>query len=158
MSALDGCQCGQQTDRRRRVLLPARTHLTMTQQLRILVAEDDPAIQKLLSHVLQRSSHEVTVVDDGAQALEQLGRSEYDVILLDLMMPRVSGADVLAHIGEHHPELLSRVIVVSAYTRLADSLIPSACSVVAKPFEIPQLMATIESCVRRSTSSDEPVS
>ena len=63
----------------------------ITGTMRILVVEDDPAIRRLVKMVLQREGYNVETAADGAEAVLKLGLSEYDCIILDLMMPNLDG-------------------------------------------------------------------
>jgi two-component system, response regulator, stage 0 sporulation protein F len=69
------------------------------QMVTILVAEDDRGIQTLLTTILTREGFRVECVSDGAEAMHRLERSDYDVVLLDLMMPTRSGHDVIRHLS-----------------------------------------------------------
>jgi CheY-like chemotaxis protein len=63
------------------------------QRLRILVAEDNPVNQKVARGILTRLGHDVEVVDDGHRALEELARSSFDLVLMDVQMPRMGGLE-----------------------------------------------------------------
>ena len=62
--------------------------------MRILVVEDEPAAASVLAKGLREHAYAVDVAADGAAALEQISINDYDLILLDLMLPRVNGLDV----------------------------------------------------------------
>src|SRR5436190_12498926 len=66
---------------------------------RLLVVDDDRAIRKLLERIARRAGFTVDGAKDGAEALEMLDRADYDVALIDLMMPRVSGYELVQRIG-----------------------------------------------------------
>jgi len=67
---------------------------------RVLVVEDDRAIRALVAKILERKGCVVDVAEDGDVAIAMLGSGAYDVLVLDLMMPRVPGTAVLAHMKE----------------------------------------------------------
>ncbi len=69
--------------------------------LRILLAEDNPVNQKVVSIMLQQRGHEVTVVNDGARAVEACGGKRFDVVLMDIQMPEMDGFEALASIRAH---------------------------------------------------------
>ena len=66
---------------------------------RVLVADDDPAIQALLARVFTRRGYEVLSASDGADAIQKLEQSSFDLLVLDLMMPRVDGVGVINHLA-----------------------------------------------------------
>ena len=66
--------------------------------LRVLVADDDPAIRMLVQRVLVRQGYDVTTANDGADAIVQLDQNQFDLLVLDLMMPRVDGIGLIAHL------------------------------------------------------------
>lgn len=80
---------------------------------RILVADDDPMIRALLADILGDVGHDVEVVEDGQAALERLASKDYDVVLLDLNMPRVSGINVLSALPSLQTN--ARFIVLTAF-------------------------------------------
>jgi DNA-binding response OmpR family regulator len=110
--------------------------------LNILVAEDDPGIQTLLRTILTREGFVVDCVGDGAEALQRLGAVRYDVILVDLMMPNLSGADLIALLAEANHEALSRVIVITA-AALHDTRAFPRLPVVRKPFDLDELRSRV---------------
>src|SRR5437764_6201291 len=71
----------------------------MEKKGRLLVVDDDHAIRKLLERIARRAGFEVDVAKDGVEALEMLDRADYDVALIDLMMPRLSGYELVQQIG-----------------------------------------------------------
>jgi CheY-like chemotaxis protein len=117
--------------------------------LRALVVDDDVAIRVLVTHILQRRDFEVESARDGIEAIEKLATGSYDVILLDLMMPRVDGIGVMKFLAEYHPEQLLTVIVMTAFGGTeAGRLAPSPAHFIEKPFDVRQLVAEINDCVR----------
>lgn len=112
---------------------------------RILVAEDDPAIRRLLATTLRRRRLDVELAEDGKQAIDALERERFDVVVTDLMMPRVTGWDVVRWLQAHPEHRPGSVVVVSAAEREAlrdlDPTIVNA--IVFKPFDVLQLGAYI---------------
>jgi len=83
---------------------------------RILLAEDNVTNQMVATQMLDALGARVDVANDGAEALEMLAQRKYDIYLIDIEMPRVSGLDVIRHIREAPPPLCeSPVIAVTAY-------------------------------------------
>src|SRR5215213_4770426 len=85
-----------------------------TDTLRVLVAEDDRAIRRLMGMTLRRASIEVHLTEDGAEALAALQQSPWNAIVLDLMMPEVNGWEVVRWLGLHPEHRPPCVVVVSA--------------------------------------------
>jgi two-component system, OmpR family, alkaline phosphatase synthesis response regulator PhoP len=112
---------------------------------KVLIVEDDSEIRLMLATALRREDLIVDIAADGAQALELCQASEYAVILLDLMMPHVSGYDFLDHVANRYPSAHPVIIVITAFDdRLLDRL--SAARVhatIRKPFDVLKLAATI---------------
>jgi DNA-binding response OmpR family regulator len=85
-----------------------------TAPLDVLVIEDDFPIQRLLKHIVERLGFECECADDGVDGLAAIRRKNPKVIVLDLLLPRANGFDVLRHLKALTPEVLPRVIVVTA--------------------------------------------
>lgn len=114
---------------------------------RVLVAEDDPQLRELLRIALRRLDVEVELAADGLEALEMLERREYALLLLDLMMPRLSGYDIVPQLREMQKRPI--VIVVTAMTtkRYLD-LDPTVVSaIVHKPFDLDLVAGVVEGIV-----------
>jgi CheY-like chemotaxis protein len=80
---------------------------------RILVVEDEPLIQGLLSDMLSADGHEVDVVGTGVAALEKIAERSYDLVISDLRMPELDGPGLYRVIESKHKALLPRVIFVT---------------------------------------------
>jgi len=113
---------------------------------RILIADDDDAIRTLLHKLLTRNNFEVEEASDGEMALEMLKLGRYDAMLLDLMMPRKSGFDVVDELKKSAPEFLSHVLIVSAFPERAYNSLGNVCRVIPKPFEIHKLLEALHEC------------
>jgi CheY-like chemotaxis protein len=115
----------------------------------VLVVEDDPAIRRLVTMVLQRHGYRVDVAADGLEAVLKLGVSEYDVIVLDLMMPNLDGFTFLNTFAENEPERLRKVIVTSAASPavIRERMEGSPFRVLPKPFDIGELADVVRSCI-----------
>ncbi len=115
---------------------------------RILVTDDDPAIVRLVAAILKRAKYEVDTATGGREALAKIDLTHYDVVVLDLMMPEVSGFDVLAHL-QVRGSLPGFVVVMSAASR---EVVMSAVSrhvfaALRKPFEIDEMIAAVSACI-----------
>jgi DNA-binding response OmpR family regulator len=122
----------------------------MAARAHILVVEDEPRLSDLLRRYLEREGHAVTVVTDGATALAAVEATRFDLVVLDLMLPRVSGETVLAAIREGGD---TPVLIASAkrsdLERIA-GLRMGADDYLAKPFNPHELTARVAAILRRS--------
>lgn len=112
---------------------------------RALVVDDDEPIRALLINLVEHLDFDVDSACDGAEAIERLDDDGYDVVLLDLMMPRVDGWAVLDHMSLADPDRLRHTIVASAVPRgeIEKRMKVPVFTVHAKPFDVSQLMADI---------------
>ncbi|WP_221739759.1 response regulator transcription factor [Arachnia propionica] len=121
---------------------------------RILVAEDDPKQAHLLQAYLQAEGHRVVLAADGAAALSNIAQCRPDLLLLDVMMPRLDGWQVMQKL-----EALGGVpvIVLSARAAEADQLLGfslGADDYVAKPYSPRQVMARVRAVLRRTGAQE----
>ncbi|MPZ99185.1 MAG: response regulator [Dehalococcoidia bacterium] len=121
-----------------------------------LVVEDDQAIREVVAFHLSRAGHEVREACDGVAALQQLQSSPPDLVVLDLMLPRMLGFDVLRSLREHWS---MPVIVISA--RLDErgkvrALGLGADDYITKPFSVREFVARVEAVLRRAQPAAEP--
>lgn len=118
---------------------------------RILVIDDDLAIRVLLQAVLKRMNFDVELAEDGAVGLEKLRHDpSYDLILLDLMMPRVNGYEFIEEVGREYPDIRPHIIVFTAAgKRGVDKIPPDAiCNSILKPFDLEKFIEMIGECLR----------
>ena len=115
---------------------------------RILVADDDPSILRLVTAILRRSHYDVDTAVNGREALEKIERARYDVVMLDLMMPELSGIAALARLQVRDPRPKFVIIMSAASsTVLAAAAGPNVFAALRKPFEIDELLATVRECI-----------
>lgn len=115
---------------------------------RVLVVEDDHATQNLLKTLLGRDGFEPMIVSNGAEALKAIEENDFAVIVLDLMMPKVSGHDVI-DVLRQRPSRPSIVICTAAGTT-AEAFEPGMVSaVIRKPFDIEELSAAVLAAANR---------
>ncbi len=122
---------------------------TMT-TARVLVVEDDEAIRKLLVHVLTKRSYDVVAVSDGGEAIDKIRVESYDVILLDMMMPKVTGIEVIEWLSRNKPGLARESVVVltaMGTTQLGEFDKDAVFDFLRKPFEVPQLLEVVSRCI-----------
>ena len=114
----------------------------MSASRRALVVDDDRGIRVLVCRILAREGFAVDTARDGAEAIEKLFEHDYDLITLDLMMPRIDGMGVVKYMLEHRPELLGRVLVMTAFGASALSKVcPPVARFIEKPFNVDTLIA-----------------
>ena len=114
---------------------------------RVLVVEDEDNIRSLMQRFLTRQGFAVETACDGQDGIEQLTGTTYDVLVLDLMMPRVSGLGVLQYLDRTRPDMINHTVVATAYTgALPDDQLKRVCRVIRKPFQLHELLDAIESC------------
>lgn len=126
---------------------------------RILVIDDDLAIRVLLQAVLKRLKFEVALAEDGAAGLEMLqGDSAYDLILLDLMMPRLNGYEFIEQVGLRHPQHRPHIIVFTAAGKRGVDKIPAnaVCNSILKPFDLDTFIGIIGECLNGAHPTSEP--
>ena len=115
----------------------------------ILVVDDDDAIRTLVRRVLARAGYRVTEAADGEVAIEQLTHARFDAVVLDLMMPRASGFDVLTWMSEHLDSRKCVVVISAAAEKTIGSVDDSlVVNTLRKPFDLDALLAAIHDCVR----------
>jgi two-component system chemotaxis response regulator CheY len=122
--------------------------------VRVLVVDDDPSIRRMIMAALRREGYSFSEAANGKEALEVMKRERPHIVILDLMMPMVSGWDVLRE-RSTDPDLLSiPVIVISANrsAELASAMDKSICAFLPKPFDISALSLLVRSCMPPSAS------
>lgn len=122
------------------------------QHCELLIVEDDEKLQDLIRTILSRQSTSIDVASDGDEAIEKLASGRYDIVILDLMLPKKNGlivAEAVAALA-HKP----RLIVLSVISRYLSDRFPAGTLVLQKPFEIDKLAETVRAiCEELQTSS-----
>jgi two-component system response regulator MprA len=114
---------------------------------RALIVDDDEPIRSMLSTIVQHHGFSVETASDGNEAIESIARDGFDVVLLDLMMPRVDGWAVLRYMQEHRPDLVARTIIATAVPeretlRSIDD--NPVFAILQKPFEMERLIHDVK--------------
>ncbi|HET9415941.1 MAG TPA: response regulator transcription factor [Candidatus Limnocylindria bacterium] len=123
---------------------------------RLLLVEDDPTLRQALSFNLTREGYEVAAAADGEAALEAARSDRLDLILLDVMLPGMSGVEVLRVLRREG--VSTPVIILSAKGDEIDRVVGlkvGADDYVPKPFSRPELLARIEAVLRRHRREEE---
>ena len=124
----------------------------------VLVVEDDAKLARLMKRVLQRECHVVEVVGDGSEALDMLEGGEFDVVVLDRMLPAASGTDVCRRMrarGDATPVLL--LTALDSVEDRVEGLDAGADDYLPKPFAFAELLARIRALARRRGEVTGPV-
>lgn len=121
---------------------------------RILLIEDDPEISEMLKNYLTMENYEVLCAEDGQEALKQFDAADFGLVLLDLMIPKISGMDVMQHIRQSS---VVPIIIVSAKDTETDKALGlslGADDYITKPFSVVEVLARIKANIRRTTQYD----
>lgn len=125
------------------------------EKAQILVVDDTESNRDVLSRRLTRQGYTVNSATGGAEALEMIENNEYDIVLLDLMMPGVSGLDVLRKVRETHSASVLPIIIVTAEQGRRAALETLSCGAndhVSKPIDYGILMARVNAQLDRKTA------
>ena len=121
----------------------------------ILIVEDEPDLAELLRYNLQREGYEARCAPDGGTALAEVKRTRPDLVLLDRMLPGVSGDDVIAQLKREPSTASIPVIMLTAKAEEGDELVGFALGAddyVGKPFSMKLLVARVRAIFRRGES------
>ncbi len=122
----------------------------MAEKSRVLVVDDEEALRYLLSTELVAEGYEVETAGDGDEAIEAIKKKDYDVVLLDIKMPRVDGFEVLRFIKQNKPEI--KVIMLTAYADVKnaiEALKLGASDFVSKPYDLEDILTSINRALGR---------
>ena len=118
--------------------------------MRLLVVEDEPDLLRSLAKALREEGYAVDTSEDGEEGLYKAVNTPYDAVVLDVMLPRMDGWDVLRKLRESHR---TPVLMLTARDRTKDrvqGLDLGADDYLIKPFDLPELLARIRALIRRS--------
>lgn len=118
--------------------------------MKILVAEDDASLRKVLVSILEKNNYLVDAVDNGKDAYIYLEGSEYDAAILDIMMPLMSGIEVL--IKARRENITTPILILTAKDQVEDKIIgldAGANDYLAKPFDMRELLARLRVITRK---------
>jgi DNA-binding response OmpR family regulator len=109
-----------------------------------LIVEDDASTQRLLASIIEGEGFDVDLANDGEKALEMLAKHDYTIILLDIVLPKISGTAVMEHMRTKNPHMLEKVIVVTGLD-VAEirALFPTVKLALSKPVLPARLRATV---------------
>lgn len=121
---------------------------------KILLVEDDPEISEMLRDYLTMENYEVDCAFDGREACRKFDAASWHLVLLDLMIPEISGMEVMRRIREHS---VVPIIIISARDRESDKALGlglGADDYIAKPFSVLEVLARIKAALRRTNQYD----
>jgi len=124
----------------------------------VLVVDDEPTVREVVAGYLRRDGHQVSEAEDGPSALRLLETAEFDLVVLDMMLPGVNGLDILRRIRSMGD---MPVIMLTARSEESDrvaGLELGADDYVVKPFSPRELAARVNGVLRRSTPKAAPAS
>ena len=122
---------------------------TAEKRPRVLVVDDDPSIRRMIIAALRRSPYDFSEAPNGREALDLMRSERPDVVVLDLMMPILSGWDVLRE-RQDDPGLRGIPVILISANRdpeIANAVDKGVCAFLPKPFDIGALTALVKSCV-----------
>ena len=113
---------------------------------RILVVDDDASIRTMVRVVLERAGYEVTTARNGCEAIACLAAHDFDVVLLDVMMPKLDGVAVVDHLRRDNSAVLAHTYLLTAgqTAHLADLPVRG---LIGKPFDVQTLLAETKDCI-----------
>ncbi len=131
----------------------------MPEKIQILVVDDELIVRESLVGWMKRAGHNVDAAPGGHQALEMIGRNDYDLVFLDIRMPDLSGLDALKNIKMAYPHVL--VVMITAYATVEtaiEAMKNGADDFLIKPFEPEQLELLVEKLLNQKKLVEENIS
>jgi len=122
----------------------------------ILVVDDEEVMRDVLQTLLMQAGYDVTLAEDGAKALEAVRAQTFDAALVDVMLPEISGLDLLPELKKIDPDLV--VVVITAYASVEtaiESMRRGAFDYVTKPFKHEELLHLLHNGLNQRRLQDE---
>lgn len=122
----------------------------------ILIADDEPDFRETLSSILSLDGHKIVTAEDGSAAINELQKTMFDIVLLDVRMPRVDGLEVLSFIREHYID--TEAIILSGVDDLriaVECMKKGAFYYITKPYSVDELQSLVKNALERRRLSIE---
>ncbi len=124
---------------------------------RILLVDDEQSVQKLLTYPLQKDGYEVQIANDGQEALQLFSESRFDLVVLDIMLPKTDGLDVCRRLRENSSV---PIIMLTAKDEEVDKVLGlelGADDYITKPFSMREFRSRVKAALRRAEMTPEGV-
>lgn len=124
----------------------------------IFLVEDEERVAALVKKALEESNHSVEIIPDGAEAIRKFALKPYDLAILDIMLPYLSGIEVCRHIRQKNKTI--PVLMLTALDSVDDKvtgLNTGADDYLVKPFHLKELQARVDALLRRNAPDAEPI-
>ena len=125
---------------------------------KVLVIEDEPTLSRLLSYNLGQEGYDVHIVEDGAVGYQEALKGDYDLIMLDIMLPGMNGFEVLSKLRQK--SIATPIIILTARNaenEVVQGLKHGADDYITKPFGVAELLARVSAVLRRTQASSGSV-
>ena len=123
---------------------------------RILLVDDEQSIQTLLSYPLRKDGYHVTSVLDGGEAVQRFEEGRFDLVILDLMLPRVDGVEVCRQLRSRSQVPIIMLTAKGSETDKVAGLEVGADDYITKPFSMREFRSRVKAALRRSRMGSEP--
>ncbi|MBA7696609.1 Transcriptional regulatory protein ZraR [subsurface metagenome] len=123
----------------------------------ILLVDDEANVRTVFSDVLKRAGYQVKAVEDGHEAIKEVEKNTYNLVLVDLRMPKMDGIEVLENIKKRKPEL--PVIIYTGYgsvTTAVEAMRKGASDYLNKPFSPEELKLVIKKALEQKGNPPQP--
>ena len=125
-------------------------------QIKVLIVDDDKSIAEVLEGLISKNERTVHVSHDGIEALERIDKNPYDLILSDLMMPKVSGLDILKYAKKINPEIM--VVILTGYASLEtaiEAIREGAYDYIRKPCKLEEIEIVVNNAIEKIKLNQE---
>lgn len=123
---------------------------------KILIVDDERSMRDVLSIMLKRAGYQVTVAEDGEEAIAQIGKEIFDLVITDLKMPKAGGIEVLKAVKEISPETVVLLITAFASTESAvEAMKRGAYDYLTKPFQVDEVQLIVRNALEKRRLSTE---